>query len=174
MIMIKFKCIPFCILVLSVFFISCEKKTEQGPKGEPGTPGGGGNAGISASDVFTVTTTQWQTTSDSAYWKYTIASNLITKDVVDKGVLKVFVQKGSAWWELPYTEGDLFTQCGFETGFANLFFTDIHGGLPDRPENAAYRVIAISTVARAANPDVNWSNYSEISKFIYSSETSHE
>jgi hypothetical protein len=158
----------FCLLCVSISCISCEKETVQGPKGDPGTPGGGGNAGITASDVFTVSTTQWQTTVDSSYWKFSIFSGLITQEVLDKGVLKVFVQRGTFWWELPYTEGDLFTQCGFELGQANLFFTDIHGGLPDRPVTSAYRVIAISAVARAKNPDVNWSNYSEISKLLNS------
>lgn len=158
----------FCLLVVSIGLLSCEKETVQGPKGDPGIPGGGGNAGISASEVFTVSTTQWQTPVDSSYWKFSIASTIITQDVVDKGVLKVFIQRGSSWWELPYTEGDLFTQCGFEPGLANLFFTDIHGGLPERPASSAYRIIAISAVARANNPDVNWSNYSEISKLVNS------
>lgn len=158
----------FYFLMISLSLLSCQKEAVQGPQGDPGTPGGGGNADISASQVFTVVTTQWQTSIDSSYWKFTIASELITQSVVDKGVLKVFVQRGDFWWELPYTEGDLFTQCGFEVGLANLFFTDIHGGLPDRPETAAYRVVAISAIARAAHPEVDWSNYSEISKYINS------
>lgn len=165
------KLINACLLMLGLLFFSCAKEEIQGPKGEPGTPGGGGNAGINASSIFTVTSTQWQKTADSA-WAYSINTSLITQEIVDKGVVKVYVQIGTAWWELPYTEGDLFTQCGFDVGFANLHFADIHGGMPPRPSTAAYRVITISEVARAANPSINWGKYEEVIRLINANEIS--
>jgi len=147
----------------AAFFISgCSKETVKGPKGDPGDPGGGGNSTIQASSIFTVSTTQWQKTADTSAWKFTINTALITQDIVDKGSVKVFTQIGTSWWELPYTEGDLFTQFGFDVGVANLYFTDIHGGLPARPVTRAYRVITISALARAAHPTSNWGNYYEV------------
>lgn len=148
--------------ILMLFFTACTKETVQGPKGDPGAAGGGGNSSIQSSAIFTVSTTQWQKTADTSAWKFTINTDLITKDIVDKGIVKVFVQIGTSWWELPFTEGDLFTQFGFDVGVANLYFTDIHGGLPARPSTKAYRVITISALARTSHPTTNWGNYYEV------------
>lgn len=161
--LMKSKAFLFTCVITITLFLSCAKKTIQGPQGDPGAPGGGGNAGISASSIFTVTTTQWQKTADSTSWQYTINSDLITTDIVDKGTVKVFALINNAWWELPYTEGDLFTQFGFSLGKANLLFADIHGGLPTRPDTKAYRLVTISALARQAHPTTNWSNYYELS-----------
>ena len=138
------------LIVLSTLFTACKKEEIQGPKGEPGTPGGGGNASISSGDVFTIGSANWLPNADSSAWQVVISSTLITQSIVDKGVVKVFQQKGSSWWELPYTEGDLFTQFGFQTGSVTLTFMDIHGGLPTKPATTNYRISVFLASARVA------------------------
>lgn len=139
------------LVVLSSAFTACKKEEIQGPKGDPGTPGGGGNASITSGDVFTIGSANWLPNADSSAWQVVISSTLITQAIVDKGVVKVFQQKGSAWWELPYTEGDLFTQFGFQTGSVTLTFMDIHGGLPTKPATTNYRISVFLGSARAAS-----------------------
>lgn len=139
------------LIVLFTLLTACKKEEIQGPKGEPGTPGGGGNANITSGDVFTIGSANWLPNADSSAWQVVISSSLITQSVVDKGVVKVFQQKGSSWWELPYTEGDLFTQFGFQTGSVTLTFMDIHGGLPTKPATTNYRISVFLGSARLAS-----------------------
>ena len=141
-----------CFVLGAVFFCfvspSCKKEEIPGPKGEPGTPGGGGNAGINTSGVITIASSQWQANADSSAWVLSIPTTLITQNVVDKGAVKVYILKSAAWWELPLTQGDLFTQFGFEVGKVNLEFVDVHGELPDKPTTSEYRIVVLSESAR--------------------------
>lgn len=136
------------LIVLFTLLTSCKKEEIQGPKGDPGTPGGGGNSNITSGDIFTIGSANWLPNADSSAWQVVISSTLITQSVVDKGVVKVFQQKGNSWWELPYTEGDLFTQFGFQTGSVTLTFMDIHGGLPTKPATTNYRISVFLASAR--------------------------
>ncbi|WP_317899679.1 hypothetical protein [Aurantibacillus circumpalustris] len=129
----------FCLILTS-----CKKEEIPGPKGAPGDPGGGGNATISNSAIFTIATTHWKANADSSAWVYSISSSLVTQDIVDKGVVKAYVLRDESWWELPFTQGDLFTQFGFVVGKVNLEFVDIHGGLPLRPVTSQYRIVVLS------------------------------
>jgi|GEM_PF-3556441 len=152
------KQIVLLICVLSTLCTGCKKKEIQGPKGEPGTPGGGGNASISSSNIFLIASTQWTVNADSSGWLTSINSALITQDVVDKGAVKVYVFRYSSWWELPYTEGDEFTQYGFKTGMVNLTLSDIHGGLPPKPVTTDYRLVILSESGKPAAPYLNYSD----------------
>lgn len=145
------------LLLILMFCVAlapgCKKKEIQGPKGEPGTPGGGGNTGISTSEIVTIGTSQWLPNGDSSAWEYTLVSDLVTQEVMDKGVVKVYVKRGSSWTELPNTQGDLFTQFSFKTGSITLTFMDIHGGLPSRPATTDYRILTIYQSGKALNQD---------------------
>lgn len=130
-------------MLIGALTSSCEKKKIPGPKGEPGTPGGGGNTSISHSSVFSVISAQWKRGIDTSRWEVQIPSSLINDQVVSNGSVKVYMKAESAWWELPNARGDLFTQYSFEKGFVKLEHFDIHGGLPDRPEAADYRIVTV-------------------------------
>lgn len=136
------------VIFMSALVVSCKKEEIQGPKGEPGTPGGGGNATISNSSIFTIATTQWKAKADSSGWETSLTSDLITQAVAEKGAVKVYELVEDTWWELPFTQGDLFTQFGFVAGKVDLEFVDIHGGLPPRPETTSYRLVVFSESAR--------------------------
>jgi hypothetical protein len=145
------------VIFMSTLMITCKKEEIQGPKGEPGTPGGGGNASINNSSIFTIATTQWKAKSDSSGWVVSINSELITQAVAEKGAVKVYELLNDSWWELPFTQGDLFTQFGFVAGKVDLEFVDIHGGLPARPATTSYRLVVFSESARI----MPYSNLSE-------------
>lgn len=130
--------------ILGLLFFSCKKQEIQGPKGDPGTPGGGGNSNISSTSVFTVTSAQWAPDSAAGYLKVTINFAALTQDVVDKGGVKVYMQTGTSWTELPFTMGDLFTQFGFDQGHLYLKYINIEGGMPSPPVTAAYRMVIFS------------------------------
>jgi hypothetical protein len=145
------KLIGLTLLVLSIFCSACKKKEIQGPKGDPGTTGGGGNANISTSEIFTIASSQWGANADSSGWQHTISSSLITQNIVDKGAVKVFELRGTSWWELPLTNGDLFTQFGFQAGSVTLLFADIHGGLPAKPATTSYRIVVLSAAKQSTS-----------------------
>jgi hypothetical protein len=153
----------FAVLLMAVLLvIACKKKEIPGPQGEPGKNGTGGNSNTTSSAVFPITNSQW--VSDGGNWTATYSSTLITKDVVDKGSLKLYVDIGGSWWELPYAEGDLLTQCGFSEGKVRLVHGDIHGGLPfSAPPTRNYRLVTVVEAARTANKvsessDLNFSH----------------
>jgi hypothetical protein len=131
------------LFVLAISFAGCKKKEIPGPQGDPGAPGIGGNSNMS-SQSFVIAASQWTTDIDSSLWKASVNSTLITKDIVDKGSVKIFIQVNNTWWELPYTNSDLFMQFGFTEGVAHLLYSDIHGGKTDRPATANYRLVTFS------------------------------
>ena len=148
-----FKSITLVLTVTGIGLVSsCKKEEIQGPKGDPGTPGGGGgNVSISNSNVFTIASSEWVKNSDGSAWEFTLNSALLTQEVVDNGAVKIFVKRGTSWTELPNTQGDLFTQFSFVVGSVNLTFEDIHGTLPAKPATADYRMLTISAAERLAN-----------------------
>lgn len=132
-----------------IFIISaCAKKEIKGPQGDPGTPGGGGNASISSSTVFQITSLQWKADTPSVSLKVSVNSTLLTKEVVERGAVKVYMQLGSAWAELPYDSGDLFMQYAFQEGSLTLNYINIEGGFPAAPATANYRMVILSESAR--------------------------
>lgn len=140
--------IVFCLVL--VISSSCKKKEIQGPKGDPGASGTGGNVNISNSSVIQVDFTQWKQFSNPYSWQTTLSSTLITAAVVEKGSVSVFVQDGPGWKELPFILGDLSTQFGFKEGSITLLKTNIHGSLPDQPVTENYRLVVLSQSARPA------------------------
>src|ERR1044072_9106107 len=123
---------PICLIKLAgilvfslgLLFTACKKKEIQGPQGDPGTPGGGGNANIS-STVFAVNTSQWSIDTIENCRKATIGFTALTKEVVEKGAIKVYVQTATTWAELPFNMGDLFTEYGFDEGHLYLKYINI-------------------------------------------------
>lgn len=158
--MIKVLLIPFCAFCLMV--TACKKKEIQGPKGDPGAPGGGGNSNIASGSVFVVTTSQWQVDSVSESLKVTINASELTKDVIEKGGVKVYMQVGTTWADLPYVKGDLFTQFGFDEGHLYLHYINIEGGFPTAPLTTSFRMVILTESARPSQPGPDKGNYQEV------------
>jgi hypothetical protein len=126
-------------MLLVLAFVQCNKKEIKGPQGDPGSNGSGGSSSAATSGTFVLTSNDW--VAEGAAWKATIVSSLITADVASKGAVKVFVEINGAWWQLPFDEGELFTQCGFSEGKATLLYSDIEGGTPAKPATRNYRLM---------------------------------
>lgn len=133
------------LLCFMALISGCKKQEIQGPKGDPGTPGGGGNSNISSTTFYSVSNGAWKWDSISHSLKITLDAPAITKDVIDKGAVKVYVQKQAATWsELPYVNGDLFTQFGFDQGHLYLYYINIEGGSAPPPPSEDYRMVILS------------------------------
>jgi hypothetical protein len=144
-----FKCSTILICLLALFASACEKNEKQGPKGEQGPPGTGGNANTNASPTFVVAAGQWQ--SNTKFYFYNYSTTFVTNDAIEKGMLKVFTEVDGLWWELPFVEGDKVTQCGFSIGSIKFTFSDVHGGIPgEAPETRNYRIVSITESARTS------------------------
>jgi len=142
-------CLSLCLLAFS-----CAKEEIPGPKGEPGTNGTGGNSNTTNSGVFSITSSAW--TNVGLNWEYTHNTSLITKDVVEKGAIKVYTEVGGVWWELPFAEGDLLTQFGFKEGSIEFVHGDLHmADVPDRPETRNFRFVILTQSAKNAKPHEN-------------------
>jgi hypothetical protein len=130
---------------LCILLTACKKKEIAGPKGEPGTPGAGGNANIKSTTVFPVNATQWAPDTTLKCMKATLNFSEITKDVVSTGAVKVYIQtKELSWTELPYVRGDLFTQFAFDEGHLYLQYINIEGLLTAPPQSDLYRMVIYS------------------------------
>jgi hypothetical protein len=131
-------------LSLGIFFNACKKEEIPGPKGDPGTPGGGGNSNISSTSEFTITTSQWVTDTVNHCLKVELNFPEITSAVVNSGGVKVFTRTGATWHELPYTTGDLFTQFAFREGWLILNYINIETGYNAPPGTGSYRMVIFS------------------------------
>lgn len=133
------------ILTLGMMFSACKKKEIQGPKGEPGDPGVGGNANITTTNTFIINSASWTADTVTASQNITLNFSELTQTVVDKGSVKVYKQTGTVWNELPFDTGDLLTQFGFDVGHLYLSYINIEGSpAPPPPATARYRMVIIS------------------------------
>lgn len=136
------------ILALSLLFVfsACKKKEIPGPQGPNGVNGTGGNANTASGALFVVNSADWKI--NGSVLEFIHLSPLLTAKVVNEGSVKVFMEHSNAWWELPNATGDLLMQAGFSEGKLRLTFADIHGGVPESPETANFRLVTLSGSAR--------------------------
>jgi hypothetical protein len=125
--------------VLLALFLSCTKNV-AGPKGEPGTPAKQGNVVQKHINSFTQPTSEWYVKSAIA-WESLVFSTELTRDVVKKGVVKVYMQIDQVWWALPHADGNDFTQYSIEENFIRLNHSNSHGGFPQKPEPVNFRIV---------------------------------
>lgn len=153
------------VCACGILFTACKKQEIQGPKGDPGDPGIGGNANIVSTNTFMVNSASWVADTVAECLKVTISFPTLTQDVVEKGGVKVYRQTGTVWSELPITTTDLFTQFGFDVGNLYLNYINIEGGLPGSPPpTERYRMVIISEVQKNAFPYANDGKYVNIEK----------
>lgn len=132
---------------LAISISSCKKETVVGPKGETGPAGANGNANVKAEGPIVIEQSAWITNSDSLAWSAIIFSEKITQEIVDKGSVEVYFKKDNVWWSLPYTEGDATTAVGVALGKVYLVKSESHGGLPEKPLKADYRMVITASAA---------------------------
>jgi hypothetical protein len=130
-----------CLMPLTALLLlgSCTKQT-AGPQGAQGLPGK--DATISSS-YFTVPSSAWKYASDSLTWQTVVFNPLITEEIISKGVVKIYVQRSTSWWELPHMEErEIVTQFGVEAGQIQLETFPLHGGAP-KPVDQTFKLVLI-------------------------------
>ena len=163
------KTILFLGALTMLSFSSCKKevagaKGDQGVQGIQGIQGQDGNANVIGSNEVTLSTSSWTQNSNS--WSATLTMGAITQDVVNTGMVKVFIKYGSEWWALPDFTGTNSTQYGFGLGYVSLFNSNTDNSLPSNPGAKTFRIVVIPSSGLAKNPNTDWNNYKEVSELI--------
>jgi hypothetical protein len=148
------------IALLGVFaFSGC---TKEGPAGPAGTNGVNGNANVIGTNSVFVS--NWTLSGTSYIASITVPD--ITPDVVNYGLVEVYIQYGTAWFCLPDIIGINSTTFGFQAGVVDLQNSNSDNSVPALPSNVTIRVVVIPANAIKAHPNVNWRSYSQASQFI--------
>lgn len=162
----------YLILAFVVSFLSACKK-----EGPPGPAGQDGNANVISSN--TVTLNNWSTVYDDGT-EYTYSANLtwseITQDVRDRGLVIAYLKDNStsAWYAMPYSysgDGYAYTfNYDFNIGTANIYNEgyDNLGSPGASALNGLFtiRLVAVPAAIQEANPDIDWTNYEQVSRLI--------
>ena len=150
-------CVAFFTIFLSTTNVSC-KKGDTGPKGDTGVA----NAIYSAWETVTFSGAVLQSGDTVAVG--TITAPNITKDVLDKAVIKVYANLGTAAAPvivpIPYTDfvNFIWVNLDIEVGKINLM-SNVDGTAP-------YRYIIVEgSVPSGRSATVDWNDYNAVKKF---------
>ncbi|MBO9201220.1 MULTISPECIES: hypothetical protein [Niastella] len=152
-------CVAFFTLFLSTTNVSC-KKGDTGPKGDTGV----------ANSVYSA----WKTVTYQAaviqpgdtVGVATLKAPEITKDVLDKGMIHVYANLGTAAApdivQIPYQDfylTGIYVNVDYEVGNINFVSNILANGL--------YRYIIVTGTIPAGGRQatVDWNNYEEVKKF---------
>jgi hypothetical protein len=152
--MIKFqKCITGLILITSLVIVASCKKDDDSAYG---------NAKI-YSKQYTVT---WTISAPGYYC--TMSDANITQDIVDNGIVEVYMYNGSdAWISLPITMPETSTYSSTFTpvhylGGVTVWAYDTDTEQSADPGSTTFKIVCISAAAKLANPSLDWNNYAEV------------
>jgi hypothetical protein len=164
------KIAPF-VIVLALALSSCTKEGPAGPAGQDG------NANVISSN--TVTLSNWISLYDDGIdftYSSTVTWSTITQDIRDRGMVMAYIKNPTtqAWQALPYSySGDGYSEAfnfDINTGLVNITYDGYDlSGSPGASSLNGYitiRLVAVPASARTANPDVDWSNYQEVSALL--------
>lgn len=156
------KTIKIGIMALLIMVISSCKKEVVGPQGEQGIQGEQGNANVIGTNEFTLNSSHWTQSGDQ--WYSGATTTAITQDIVNSGLVQVFIKYGSEWWALPDQAGVNQTSFGYSNGSISILNQNTNGTTPPNPGTKTFRVVIISSGMILSNPDVDWSNYKDVEK----------
>lgn len=158
------------IFLLAMLILSGCAKDKYQPKGDYQPAGNYGNANMIYSN--TVTLNNWTSAFDNGteYVYYSLINwPALTQAIKDNGAVMTYVQSGTQWYALPYSDhgtGWSYTyDFGFDVGTVEIDLTGVDNtGSPGTASQngTVVRLVAISPAAKIANPDLNWSNYNEV------------
>src|SRR5690554_5241984 len=156
----------FMLSIIAVGFTACEKEGDIGPQGEKGEQGvqgeagEDGNANVIGTNEFIVS--GWNSSGSS--WNASVSAPGISQDVVNTGIVQVFRQYGSEWWALPDVNADKIIQFGYSVGNISLQYSSVTGATVSNPGAINFRAVIIPSSNIEANPNTDWTNYSEVCK----------
>jgi len=140
-------------ILLALMMTAALSACEKGEKGDPG------NANVIGTNAATYYPSDWiQTTSGT--WLLDIAAPDITQDVVDYGLVMVYIKaNANTWTALPATIDG--TEILFSISPATIT-VEMNNSTPVGA--LTFRAVIVPSNARKANPGVNWYNYEEVKK----------
>lgn len=151
------------MMISLVTFMSCKgEQGDTGPAGQNGQNGQDGNANVKTFTT-TVSSSDWTEIQDD-YSEAEINVPILTSDIVNNGLVMVYLQSGTDWIALPYTVAfasytESFTYY-FSVGKVTL--QDIsNDNLPIEP-TGSMRVIAATADGMVRYPDLDWYNYEAV------------
>jgi hypothetical protein len=162
---IKYSIALFCLSFLALN--SCKKEGPVGPAGKDG------NANVISSN--TVTINNWTSTFDNGTefnYSTIITWPSITQAIKDNGIVMIYMHDNTTtnWTALPYSEsGTGYSDAlNFEIalGQTTISFEGVdNSGSPGASALNGFftfRLVAIPSSARKANPDLDWKNYNAV------------
>jgi len=132
-------------------------KGEQGVQAEQGQNGDDGNANVIGTNEVTIS--NWSQSGSA--WFADITAQGITQDVVNTGLVQVFIQYGSEWWALPDQSGSNVTSFGYSVGNISLMNQNTDGTTATNPGSGVFRVVIITSSNLTAHPNVDWNDYEQ-------------
>lgn len=161
--------IAVLLIAVVTAFGSCKKgdKGDTGPSGTSGTNGTNGtngNANVIGTNTVTTSASSW--TWGSPFYTTVITAAGITQDIVDKGIVEVFIQYGIGWSNLPDINGKNSTTFVFSLGQVKLYNSNSDLTQPVNPGAQVFRLVIISASNRLAHQHTNWSNYNEVKQVL--------
>lgn len=152
------------ILSIAIIVFGCSK---DGAKGDTGATGANGNANVFGSTTFTTTAANWTASNGGVVWSTTLnGATGITQEIVDKGIVSVFLLSGSDWTPLPFTILNQNMTYGFSVGKIDLIAQGTDFTAIPNPSDVTIRYVAISASNKMAHPKTNWNNYDEVKKAL--------
>jgi hypothetical protein len=164
------------LLSIAMFVFGCSKDGETGPAGPAGangingtngTNGTNGNANVFGSTTFTTSAANWTSNGGGVYWTAVFTgANEITQDIVDRGIVSVFLLSGSAWTPLPLTVFNQNTTYGVGVGTIEFVVSGTDFNPIPNPSNVTIRYVVISPSNRLSHPNTDWNNYEEVKQVL--------
>lgn len=149
----------FSILAATMLVFSSCKKDVAGPQGEPGKDG---NANVISTQAAV---TSW-TLSGTTYYA-TVSVPSITQEIVDAGAVLCYMSDGSTgWYSMPYTyymSGyQVMYYTNYGVGYINIYNKNSNLTTPAYPGTRVFKIVTISSAARLAHPELDWSDYNKV------------
>lgn len=144
------KRISILVIIASVLTtISCTKEGKEGPAGPAGA---NGNANVTA---LTFDVYSWHWSSNSA----TLNATNVTQSIVNSGAVQVYLETSpysGEWLAMPLTVSGNEMLYSYQVNYVNVMAN------PQPTSHERFKVVAIASSTRLANPNIDYSNYQEV------------
>lgn len=151
-------------LVVALLAMSCSKDGEAGPAGPAGANGINGNANVIGTN--TVTVSSWTSSNNGALWSASLSASGITQNIVDRGIVSVFMQVPGGWSAMPYAFANFSWSYDFGLGVVVIYKTNNNAAVISNPGSQTFRIVIISPTNKMANPKTNWKDYNEVKRAL--------
>ena len=154
-------------IMTTVTFLGCKK--EPGPKGPKGDTGPKGNANVVSQ---TVTVSNWTYDGVNLCYSATIIDNSITQNIIDGGLIMVYIYQNNSNIALPVT---IYPTSAYSETYSygySLFqiiikIQDSDLTQPVNPGSRTFRVIKVPPALKRINTDLDWLSYQKIKERFY-------